>query len=99
MVHPDDSIGEDDAEAGEGRLQVDVVLRGGHGKRKGLPIVTEELLENCDGARVEFGDSEIALFPLPPFKVLRNKVDRHWIGRYTASTPLSPCNLWNSDYY
>jgi type I restriction enzyme M protein len=81
---PGELIDELDGEEGEGRWLVDVTTG------NGFPTVTEELSLEATGPRIEFGNCDIALFSLPPFKVLRNKADRHWIGRYIAFTPHPP---------
>jgi hypothetical protein len=61
----------------EGRVQVDVETG------EGFPFVNETHMAALDAKRLEFGASDIALFSISPFKVLRNQVAKRWIGRYT----------------
>ena len=51
-----------------------------------FPIVTDEHILEADGPKTEFGDCDIALFAIKPFKALRNKAHRDWIGRYVVFT-------------
>ena len=76
-VSGDDAIMGVDSDTDEGRVQVDVQTG------EGFPFVTETHVAKLDAKRLEFGASDIALFSIRPFKVLRNQVAKRWIGRYT----------------
>ena len=76
-VSGDDAIMGVDSDTDEGRVQVDVQTG------EGFPFVTETHVAELDAKRREFGASDIALFSIRPFKVLRNQVAKRWIGRYT----------------
>ena len=44
-------------------------------------FVLETKVEELTGAQIEFGDSQLALFAMPPFHVVRNQPDKQWLGR------------------